>query len=79
MIHNLMPNAVQTDRTYASFKNAVNALEVAITKTSHNIGDVRWTVGVADDGRFAPVVIGSNDRAGLSNLDFIHIGVTVVG
>ena len=79
MIHNLMPNAVQTPRTYASFGNAKAALLKAIEISGHGTDDVRWMIGVADDGRFAPVVIGGNDRAGLSNMDFIHIGVTVVG
>jgi len=79
MIHEMTANTIQTPRTYSTFGNAKAKLIKAIEISGHKPDAVRWMIGVADDGRFAPVVIGANDRAGQSNMDFIHIGVTVVG
>ena len=71
--------AVTTQQTYATAANAEKALARVCAKLGRKHEDVRWMVGVALDGRFAPVVFGVNDKAGQPNMQFAFNGVMVIG
>ena len=66
---------IKTDRTYGSAANAVKALDRACERLGVTRDSLRWMVAVAEDGRFAPVVLYGGET---SNLRFAHVGVTVV-
>ena len=72
-------NLLQTDRTYATAANAMKALVIASKKLGKDISDVRHLIAVNADGRFAPVVLGVNDKKNDSNNGFMFIGITWVG
>ena len=72
-------NLLQTDRTYATAANALKALVIACKKRGKDISDVRHLIAVNADGRFAPVVLGVNDKKNDSNNGFMFIGITWVG
>ena len=72
-------NLLQTDRTYSTAANALKALVIACKKLGKDISDVRHLIAVSADGRFAPVVVGVNDRKDDSNNGFPFIGITWVG
>jgi len=62
---------LRTDRTYATRANAVRAL---VKATGGDLSGVRYVIAVAEDGRYAPVVVFRNPE----DLGLIHRGVTVV-
>ena len=66
-------DVLRTTRTYATRKNAVEALGRAADKVG--IYDYRYMIAVKEDGRYAPVVFmdGSGEK-----IMFAHNGVTVV-
>lgn len=67
-------NVLVTNRTYASYKNALEALGRAADKVG--VYNYRYLIAANADGRFAPVVF----FEGRSELvAFVHNGVTVVG
>lgn len=66
-------NVLKTSRTYASYKNAVEALGRACDKVG--IHNYRYLIAANADGRFAPVVFLDGDPAKIA---FAHNGVTVV-
>ena len=69
-----MADLLRTDRTYATRKNAVKALETALrTYTPQGLNDVRYLIAVNDAGRFAPVLVGT------AYIPLIHVGITVCG
>jgi len=72
-------NLLQTDRTYATAATALKALVIACKKLGKDISDVRHLIAVNADGRFAPVVVGVNDRKNDSNNGFMFIGITWIG
>ena len=72
-------NLLQTDRTYATAATALQALVIACEKLGKDISDVRHLIAVNADGRFAPVVVGLNDRKNDSNNGFMFIGITWIG
>jgi hypothetical protein len=73
-----MANLIQTTKTYATAKNAEKALVKALCGNASSpdadqvLGEVRWLIAVAPDGRFAPVLVGAK------YVEFIHRGITVV-
>jgi len=72
-------NLLKTDRTYPTAATALRALVIACKKLGKDISDVRHLIAVSEDGRFAPVVVGVNDRKNHSNNDFLFSGITWVG
>jgi hypothetical protein len=58
---------LRTKRTYKTREAAIKALAA---KT--DIDRVRYLIAVAEDGRFAPVVVG------VDQLHLVHAGITVV-
>jgi hypothetical protein len=65
-------NIIKTTKTYATAANATKALAKMV-----NLDSVRWMIAVAEDGRFAPVVVFDTKRPELVGL--AHRSVTVVG
>ena len=70
-------NLLKTDRTYATYANALKALETACVKIGTKLEEVRFVIAVNESGRFAPAVIGTNshDRMPWNNLLF-HKGIS---
>lgn len=67
-----MRDLLSTTRTYKTRENAVKALDRIARR--YGVEDtVRYVIAVNEDGRFAPVVIGT------SHLALVHEGVTVAG
>ena len=74
-----MPDMLRTDRTYASRKNALEALSRAFVKADVSAEDsaqIPYVIAVDAEGRYAPVVF---QRHGWHLLPLIHHGVTVIG
>ena len=73
-------NLLRTNRTYATYGNAVAALRRACTKLHVDIDSVRYVIAANGAGRFAPaVLIRNEDGERLPDIAFIHIGITVIG
>ena len=71
-------NLLKTDRTYATADNAIKALVIAANKLGKDISDLRYIIGVAENGRFAPVVVGVNGVEGRTNNELAFLGVSWV-
>ncbi len=61
---------LRTDRTYATYGNALKALERAIGEATIR---VPYIIATTPEGRFAPVVVGAQF------IPLAHMGITVVG
>ncbi len=68
-------NVLKTNRTYATYKNALEALGRASDKIGATGQGYRYLVAATPDGRFAPVVFHDGKP---ENIAFAHNGVTVV-
>jgi hypothetical protein len=69
-------NVITADKTYATYDNAVRALDKALSRMNLNRDEVRWLIAVSpNDGRFVPTVL--SPSGGLIQL--AHLGVMVIG
>ncbi len=65
---------ITSRKTYATVENAIAALDRALAKFSSTRDEVRWFVGVAEDGkRYVPCVCGER------YVQLAHHGIMVVG
>ena len=73
-------NMLRTDRTYATYDNAMAALRRGCVKLHVDVDSVRYVIAANEAGRFAPaVLIRNEDGERLPDIAFIHIGITVIG
>jgi hypothetical protein len=79
-------NMLRTDRTYATYDNAMAALRRGCVKLHVDVDSVRYVIAANEAGRFAPAVLldsripnrGSSGGP-WSTMSFIHAGITVIG
>ena len=71
---------IRTTTTYATPENAQKALEKMLRRAEGlTLQNVRWLIAVAPDPRgldrirYVPVIVGAE------HVQFIHVGITVVG
>jgi len=62
-------NLLKTAKTYKTAANALKALEAKVG----DLAGVRYLIAVADDGRYAPVLVG------VAYIPYAHADITVVG
>jgi hypothetical protein len=67
-------NLLRTDTTYATRENAMKALIKKLAKNNLTPDEVRYLIAVNEEGRYAPVLVGS------AMIPFaVNENVTVVG
>jgi hypothetical protein len=67
-------NVITSQKTYATVANATKALDAACVKLGTTKEKVRWLIALTPDGsRYVPTVVGE------AHLEFVHVGVMVVG
>ncbi len=71
-------NLLQTDRTYASYDNAMTMLVKTLKNAGLTLDDVRYLIAVNERGRFAPVLLASTKLPLPLLIQFAHVGITVV-
>jgi hypothetical protein len=67
-------NLLTTDRTYATRKNAIKALETCCKEIGATLDQIRFVIAVNEAGRFAPVVVGMSAE----NNQLLFCGITWV-
>lgn len=70
-----MAHLLRTKRTYKSRENAELALRKVCKRYHRDLSTIRWLIAVDDKGRFAPVVVGSDEI----NFGWHYKGITIVG
>jgi hypothetical protein len=74
-----MANIITSTRTYATFDNAVKAIDKACAKFEITRDSLRYFVAVSPiDGRFVPTVLVDRTNMHMS-LPLINCGIMVVG
>lgn len=65
-------------RDYASYDNAVKALDKALARIGRTRGSVRWMIIAHENGRLTPAVHATSKDM-LDLIPLAHIGVVVIG
>lgn len=69
-----MANVITSSRTYATYDNAVAALQRALNVSDLNNYDYRWCISVHPESRrFVPTLVGAE------YVQFAHLGIMVIG
>jgi len=72
-------NLLQTTTTYATYANAEKTLSKKLALIGRTLQDTRYLIACNAEGRFAPVVLASNQADQANVIPLAHYGITVVG